>query len=251
MAHRSLALSLVLFACLAPLSAHAQCRDDAGEPIACPTPPVTPEAEPERAPTPYEREGGYVEWGVTFEVLDLRRLHLTAQRPEWLPELARDVMVHGAAAPSDIAVGGLSLVLGARPVPFLRFPELSIQLLGAADLTNPMIGAQPEGALTASIDSILVLRARLGAGLEAHVGPVGFFATGRVGIAGYFAEARLAHAWLGDFGRAQLAEDALELGWELAIAWDVEPGWSLKGTVEGTHFGADSIGSSFRIVGTF
>jgi hypothetical protein len=233
------------------------CRDGSGEPVACPAPAPAvvatpaPPAEPPRPPTVFEREGGYYEWGITFHNVDLRPLHLTPQRPEWVPELARGLMVHGRSAPHDVVGGGITFLTGFRPVPFLRFPELRFTVLGG-EIDAEMTRTQDGSGLSARPYSFVAVRAELGIGVEAHAGPVGFFATARAGIAGYFVEAALEHPTLGDFGRAQLAEDALELGWEVAMSYDFEDsGWSIKWTVEGNHLGAESLGSSFRIVSTF
>ena len=243
--------------------ASAQCRDERGEPSTCA--PAAPESPPAPAPAPaavpatpppppapptvYERAGGYVELGFSLAALDLRRLHFTPQRPEWLPLVSRDLLVHGAVSADEALFGSLGLVLGARPTSFLRFPEVRFSFGGSdVDMGQPVYAG---AGLDASIDRVFMVRLEVGAGIEAHVGMVGFYAMARAGVVGYFAEASLVHGALGDFGRVQLAEDAFELNWEPAASLDLEEGIALKATVEGFHLGAEGVASSFRFVGTF
>lgn len=238
--------------------ASAQCRDERGEVSTCttvaaesgPAPAaVAPPAPASPPPTVYERAGGYVELGFALAALDLRALHFTPQRPEWLPAVSRDLLVHGAVSADEAMFGSLSLLLGARPTSFLRFPEVRFTFGGSdVEMGQPTYAG---AGLDATIDRVFMVRLEIGAGLEAHVGMVGFYAMVRAGVVGYFAEARLAHGALGDFGRVQLAEDAFELNWELAASLDLEEGIALKATVEGFHLGAEGIASSMRFVGTF
>ncbi len=248
---RSAVLAVLALVSLLPRAASAQCRDASGEPSACAeTPPPAAPAPPSAPPTVYEREGGFVEWGLVWEVLDLRPLHLSPERPGWVPEVARGLVLTGDLIPRDRLAGGLSVVFGARPTSFLRFPEVRLMMAGGE--MDPGELAPVQGSLlSARIHNFFVLRAEVGAALEAHVGPVGFHASGRLGIAGYFAEAEVAHADFGDLGRMMLAEDALEVGWELGVSFDLEPGLAITGTFHGVHLGAEGFGSSFRVVGTF
>jgi hypothetical protein len=279
----SLSLALVLSATPAALAQEVSsvplhpCRDAHGEPVPCntvvaaPTPAapevvvvpqpaapavvvVTPTEEPARAepaaPTVYDRDGAFMQMGLFVANVDPRRLHLTPEDPARLPAVARGVLVHGEGAPLGLVLGGFQLAFGARPAPFLRFPELRFAIYGG-DVEPGSSPAAQRGDVTATVGSLLVVRADLGFGLEAHAGPFGFYATARAGIAGYFADAALTHATLGDFGRATLAEDALELGWELAASVELDEGLSLQLSAEGMHLGAETMGGSFRLVGTF
>jgi len=248
------------------------CRDAWGEPAPCevsaavqiapatvvapPTPALlqgpapAPVVEPARPPTVYERDGAYSQLGAVLANVDPRRLHFTPEEPDRLPAVARGVLVHGDDAPLGLVLAGFSLSWGARTAGFLRFPELRLAVYGGE--TEPGRGPSvSQGEVTATITSLLVVRADLGIGLEAHAGIFGFYATVRAGIAGYFADAALTHATLGDFGRARLAEDALELGWELATSVELDEGLAFQLVAEGMHLGAETISASARIAATF
>jgi len=219
-------------------------------PTLVPPPAPAPTTEPRAATTVYERDGGYSQLGPVGANVDPPRLHFTPQDPDRVPALARGLRLSGDDVPLGLTLAGFSLSWGARTAGFLRFPELRVSMVGGD--TEPGRGpTASQGELTATITSLLVMRADLGLGFEAHLGMFGFYATARAGIAGYFADAALTHATLGDLGRIQLAEDALELGWELAVSVEIEEGLSLQLAAEGMHLGAETLGASARVVGTF
>ncbi len=221
--------------------------------VVAPASVALPSSTSGQAPAPvsvYDREGGYSQLGLIVANVDVRRLHLTPQEPGRLPAIARGLLVHGESAPLGLVLGGLTLAYGMRPVPFLRFPELRLAVYGGDVEPSGTITEQP-GEVVATVTSLVVVRADLGIGLEAHAGPVGFYATARAGIAGYFADAHLEHRSLGDFGSTMLAEDAFEVGWELAISCDLDDGVAFRASAEGMHLGAETLGASFGVGGTF
>jgi hypothetical protein len=256
-------LSSLLFAASPAL---AQCRDARGEPGPCTLPMETPLS----APTPVvpidgdvptepnelghqhrERETGYVEFAADLSMVDTRQLHFSPMTPSAVAEIARGGVATGVGTNFETALGGFSLTLGARPVPWIRLPQLRLSagfgdLAGAsADLVG---GAQP---LHATFHDLYYLRAELGGGLDLDFDPVRIYALAHIAIAGYFATATVEHAGLGDLGTDTFAEDAWEAGWTVGMEVELDPNIAYSFGYRHVHTGVESNSFFFGVNGRF
>jgi len=184
-------------------------------PMPVPHPVYDPEPEPEA-----EREDGiaWMRWGIFVEELSLSSLGLTFESPEVN-------VLDGGAVPlaepwASPIVGGFHFGSGARPLPWLRLPEISLSIGGGSPdgAWVPTTAGEGAGEFEARLTSMLLLRAELAGGVELDLGPVRPFAMGRVGVAGYFVDADIRHADLGDLGTETLSTAAFETGFDVGVA---------------------------------
>jgi hypothetical protein len=259
-------MARLVFVCLllaAPLAHAQECRDATGEPAPCPAPvtveatvtsydvPATPAPAPAAPSEPgpsffehsRERTLGYVGWELAFDVVSLGALRFTQAGPERAGEMAREA---GVRPPGETVLAGATLLVGVRPVPWLRLPELRLSF-GGGDYER-RLATWSDGTRQgdASLESLFFLRAEVAAGVELPMGDVAIYALGHVAIAGYFLDARLTHA-TGDLGTAQLAEDAWELGWTAGIAGHLGGGVYLSAAYRHVHTGAEGHSLRFAI----
>lgn len=241
--------------CLTSIAQAQDCRDATGEPTPCPTPeapatitatvtsydvPATPTYEaPSEPPRPAAHQDAFVfvGWELAFDSVALGRLGFSQAGPERAPELARGAVAWGT--PETLMVLP-TLVLGWRPMPWLRLPELRLSM-GGGDLSDAAVswtdGAQSSDA---TLGTIFAVRAEVAGGFEIPIEDLSLFALGHVAIAGYFMDARLQHPVAGDLGVATLAEDAVEAGWTAGIAGHLGAGIYLYGAYRHIHTGAET-----------
>lgn len=248
-----------LLSVLFPSATHAQCRDARGEPTPCavaadtplsaPTPVVIPTATPEPDPsaepnqtghTHRDSEAGYVDFALMIEGVDTRQLHFSPMTPGAVAEMARGAVASGAGTPFETVLGGFSVALGVRPVPWLRLPQLRLTA-GFGDLDGASVdmagGSQP---LRATFHDLYYLRAELGAGIDLDLDPVRLYALGHVAIAGYFASATIEHETLGDLGTDTFAEDVWEAGWTVGMEIELDPHVAYTLAYRHVHTGVES-----------
>jgi hypothetical protein len=246
----SLSLSLLLLSS----SALAQCRDDRGEPIACTVVPTTELSAPTPVvaiePTPSEpnvhghehreRETGYVDFALTLDDVDMRQLHFSPMNPTSVAEVARGAIATGVGSSFDNLLGGFTVALGFRPVPWLRLPQLRLSA-GFGDLNGASVdmvgGSQP---LRATFHDLFYLRAELGAGLDLDLDPIRLYALGHIAIAGYFANVTVDHSGLGDLGTDLFAEDTWEAGWTVGMEVELAPDVAYTIAYRHIHTGVES-----------
>jgi hypothetical protein len=261
------------FVCLlltASLASAQDCRDDSGEPAACPpasvaaaaTPvnvtatitrydaPATPAPSAPAEPGPSffehsrERSVAYGGWELSFDVASLAGLRLTQAGAARAPELARTAALQPGG---DVVLAVASMLVGVRPVPWLRVPELRLSV-GGGDYED-RAASWSDGAqdADAALGTLFFIRAEVAAGVELPLGELAIFALGHVAIAGYFLDARLDHAVAGDLGAATLAEDAWELGWTAGLAGHVGGGVYFTASYRHVHTGAESNSVRFGV----
>lgn len=233
----------------------AQCRDARGEPAPCaaspqqalaplvsaavsPTP--TP-AEPNRTGHAHrETEGGYVDFALTLESVDMSQVHFSPMTPSAVAEVARGAVATGVGTPFETLLGGFSVAIGARPVPWLRLPQLRLSA-GFGDLEGASVdmigGGQP---LRATLGDLYYVRAELGAGLDLDLDPIRLYALGHVAIAGYFASVTVEHGGLGDLGTDTFAEDVWEAGWTVGMEIEIAPTLTYTMGYRHIHTGVES-----------
>jgi hypothetical protein len=246
--------SVLLVAAMADASiAEAQdCRDDRGEPAACPAPaavstPITATVsviEPPAAPPEEERDVAYFAFELFFDVARPSGLPFTQAGVERAPELARPAVI--ASAP-EVVLGGLSVVLGARPFPWLRIPEVRFSFGGGDYEGESASWRDGDQQMDATLGSVFLVRAELAGGFELPIDDFAIYAMGHVAIAGYFMEARLGHPSAGDLGVQTLAEDAWELGWTVGISGHIGDGIRLNAAYRHVHTGMESSQVRFGI----
>ncbi len=250
---RLLLLGLVgSLACVSVARAQ-DCRDERGEPIACPvtaavSAPTVSEPAPIPVPSPASSDPAtsssdedaftaYFGYELFFDVGRPAGLGFTQVGAERAPELARPAIVAGAP---EVVLGGLSVVLGARPFPWLRIPELRLSFGGGDYESEAASWRDGTQAMDASLGSVFVVRAELGGGFEIPIDDFAIYAMGHVALAGYFMEARLVHPSAGDLGVQTLAEDAWEVGWTVGFSGHIGDGVRLNASYRHVHTGMES-----------
>ena len=251
----------VVSLCSLSLPALADCRDARGEPIACAPPPAPPPpappppvaASPVAPPPPSapghdhrEHEVAYVEYQLELDVVDLSQLHFTPSSPGSVAAMARDGVAVGVGSPNEDVLGGFSMAVGVRPVPWLRFPQLRLSCgMGTLDSTVPLVGAaQP---LTASFGDLYFLRAELGGGVDIDLDPVRLYALAHVALAGYFVSATVAHETLGDLGTDTYAKDTWEAGWTVGMEIELFDAFAYTLAFRHIHTGVESSSVFFGV----
>jgi hypothetical protein len=175
---------------------------------------------PEADPLPPEPDPGHaiawMRWGIFVDELSLGSLGLAFDNPEIN---ALDGAQISLSEPwGSPIVGGFNFGSGARPLPWLRIPEISLSI-GGGSPDGAWVGmADGSSDFEARLTSMLLLRAELAGGIELDLGPIRPFALGRVGVAGYFVDADIRHADLGDLGTETLSTAAFETGFDVGVA---------------------------------
>jgi hypothetical protein len=214
-------------------------------PLSAPTPvsvaPPAPETEPnQRGHEHRQHESAYVDFALTLEGVDTRQLHFSPMTPAAVAEMARGAVATGVGTSFENALGGFTVALGFRPVPWLRLPQLRLSA-GFGDLDGASVdmvgGSQP---LRATFHDLYYLRAELGAGLDLDLDPIRLYALGHVAIAGYFASATVEHATLGDLGTDMFAEDVWEAGWTVGMEIELAPTVAYTVAYRHIHTGVES-----------
>lgn len=247
MARLLLPCLLCALALVSSTAAAQDCRDERGEPAPCPAPaPSTPpaaavapvESVAPAPPPPSDAEPtAYFGYELFFDVGRPAGLGFTQAGAERAPELARPAIV--ADAP-EVILGGLSVVLGARPLPWLRIPELRFSFGGGDYEGESASWRDGNQAMDATLGTMFVVRAELAGGFELPIDDFAIYAMGHVAIAGYFVEARLMHPSAGDLGVQTLAEDAWEVGWTIGISGQIGDGVRLNAAYRHVHTGMES-----------
>jgi hypothetical protein len=180
---------------------------------------VHPIALPVADPPPVDEPTiGWIHWGIFVEELSLSSLGLRFDGPEVNA-------LDGASIPlaepwGSPVVGGLQFGSGARPLPWLRIPELSLSI-GGGSADGAWVTATGDADFEARLTSVNVLRAQLAGGVEVDLGPLRPFAMGRIGVAGYFVHADIRHREIGDVGTEHLSTAAFETGFDVGMAFRI------------------------------
>ncbi len=178
--------------------------------------PAQPYGDPEPAEPAPEAAIAWMRWGVFMEELSLGSLGLAFDHPEVNA-------IDGATVPlaepwGSPLVGGFNFGSGARPLPWLRLPEISLSIGGGSADGAWVAMTDGSGDFQARLTSMLLLRAEVAGGVELDLGPIRPFALGRIGVAGYFVDADIRHAELGDLGTETLSTAAFETGFDVGLA---------------------------------
>ncbi len=164
----------------------------------------------------HEEAIAWMHWGIFVEEISLGSLGLAFDAPE--VNALDGAQVPLAEPWGSPIVGGFRFGSGARPLPWLRIPEISLSI-GGGSPDGAWVG-MADGApdFQARLTSMLLLRAELAGGVELDLGPIRPFALGRVGVAGYFVDAEVRHADLGELGTETLSTAAFETGFDVGVA---------------------------------
>lgn len=205
------------------------CRDATGEPAPCAAvapvyaPPPAPPAPSTDGHSHREREEGYVDFYPFVDLVDLSGVTFGPDAPGSVPDVERGAHLEGFGHDFDRVVGGLTLGLGYRPVPWLRLPDARFSF-GYGDFSGSTLalvgGAQ---SLTAAIHDCWMVRAQVGAGVDLDLDPVRLYALAHVSVAGYFVGADVAGSSIGGLGSDTFSTVSLEAGWTAGMEIELDP----------------------------